>query len=330
MKTMIIIALLALNTGLAGVFGAPVAVANSDLTARGDLEYGSVVSGGNDAINVAARDEEKKGRHHYCDNNPLCWPTPLPPKKRDGNAAPVEDVITERDEEHRVHHGDPYWCGAPFCGSKEKRDDNAAPVENVITERDEDKKPHKSKIWWDPYWCGAPFCPKPSMAVRQLDFSPTEKRSESIVKCWEDPNGQRGEEIVKCWEDPNGQVHCDNPPYPPRSVADLSKRGEDIVKCWEDPNGQVHCDNPPYPPRSVSKRFEGITKCWEAPDGQIHCQAFKREAEPVVDVSHSLSLSTLAAAAPAPVFRLLTLCKDQRIGTQPPSPYPSMVLCGGV
>lgn len=86
-------------------------------------------------------------------------------QKRDGNAAPVEDVITERDEEHRVHHGDPYWCGAPFCGSKEKRDDNAAPVEDVIIERDEDKKPHKSKIFWDPYWCGAPFCPKPKVSL---------------------------------------------------------------------------------------------------------------------------------------------------------------------
>lgn len=74
MKTMIITSLLALSTGLTGVFGAPVAIANSDLTTRGDLEYGSVVSGGNDAISVAARDEA------YCDDNPLCYPVPLPPK----------------------------------------------------------------------------------------------------------------------------------------------------------------------------------------------------------------------------------------------------------
>ena len=74
MKTIIITSLLALTTGLTGVLGAPVAIVNSDLTTRGDLKYGSVASGGNDAISVAARNED------YCDDNPLCYPTPLPPK----------------------------------------------------------------------------------------------------------------------------------------------------------------------------------------------------------------------------------------------------------
>lgn len=79
MKTMIITSILALSTGLTGVLGAPVAIANSDLTARGDTKYGSVVSGGNDAISVAARDEEKHTHKPYC-NEPLCYPVPLPPK----------------------------------------------------------------------------------------------------------------------------------------------------------------------------------------------------------------------------------------------------------
>ncbi|CAF9926630.1 MAG: hypothetical protein HETSPECPRED_006375 [Heterodermia speciosa] len=238
MKVAIFAPLLAIGTGLTGVFGAPVSGVNSDLAVRGN-ELAAIVTRGNDM--VVERDEERKKPRpddpYFC-GQPFCLESR---EKRDETAS-----IVSHDEEHRKPRPhNPYWCGAPFCARNADmtpRELNSSPIQ---------KRAEDITKCWEAF-DGQIHC---EWAKHDSLVNP----KEAITMCWEAPDGQiycesaadlsrSSDSITKCWESADGQIHCQ-----------YAKRNEvlnDITKCRESPQGQIHCEWSSRDPEPVADKSE--------------------------------------------------------------------------